>query len=279
MTVVVSGATGFLGRRLVEVLDASGEELVLHRRTPTGDARHREVSGSGADLARAAVETSADVVFHLATHFLKSHVPSDIHPLLAANVEFATELYEGLAGSGIRVVAAMSFFQFEQGAPAPLSLYAATKQAAYEIGEYYRRGGLDLRHVVLYDTYGPGDTRDKLVPLLLESARTGAAVTLGAPDQPINLVYVDDVVEGLLAASQDAAPALVTVRADEPVAVAQLVEAVRRATGAELPAAFATGATPSSRPLVAGDWPAPPGWRPKVGLDEGLRRAWEDSAG
>ena len=79
-----------------------------------------------------------------------------------------------------------------------MSLYAATKQALAVIVEYYVRvRGLDATTVTLFDTYGPGDVRPKLVPLLLRAARDGAPVDMSDGGQLIDLTYVDDVVAGL----------------------------------------------------------------------------------
>ena len=128
--------------------------------------------------------------------------------------------------------------------PRPTSLYAATKQAFSTIGSYYRaERALDVREVVFYDTYGPGDTRDKLVPLLVRAALSGEEVRLGAAEQPINLTYLDDVADALAILLSTPSPTLTTIRADSPLTVGEIVDAIANASGKPLSARFTEGAS------------------------------------
>ena len=281
MKAAVTGATGFLGGGLVCALLTQGWDVDIVVRDAAAPAASALIGlGAQARVVRdpadafAAVEAAgADAVAHLATHYLRSHEPADIGPLIQANVEFGTGVLEAAAVMSAPVVMASSFFQFSHGRPHPASLYAATKQALSTIGSYYRtERGLDVREVVLYDTYGPGDTRDKLVPLLVGAALGGEEVRLGAADQPINLTYLDDVADALSILLSTASPALTTIRADAPVTVAEIVDAVSSAAGAPLRVRYADGARVSDQPLIAGDWPTPTGWTPRVGLAEGVSR-------
>jgi nucleoside-diphosphate-sugar epimerase len=168
----------------------------------------------------------------------------------------------------------MSFFQFREGAPMPVSLYSATKQAFLDVSVFYRdRLGLDVTQVVLYDTYGPGDTRDKLVPHLVAAAASASPLSLGPAAQPINLLYVDDVTAGLRAAALSSEP-MVTVRAHEATSVGDVVRAVEKAAGFTLEATFNDGLQPNDIALRAGEWSTPTGWRPRYSLEEGMSLTW-----
>lgn len=281
MKTLITGATGFLGGGLARRLLADGADVEVIVRDAAAP-RSRELAAAGAvvrvatdstDVHAAVEESGANAIAHLATHYLRSHTPSDIAPLARANIEFGTSVLDAAASLGAPVVMASSFFQFRAGAPHPASLYAATKQAFSTIAEYYRaERDLVVRDVVFYDTYGPGDTRDKLVPLLARAATTGETLRLGASQQRINLTYLDDVAAGLIALLREAAPARTTIRAGNPVTVADVVETMRDAGAKNLDVVFNESAPVNDLPLMAGDWPAPPGWEPRVELREGLRR-------
>lgn len=77
----------------------------------------------------------------------------------------------------------------------PVNLYAATKQAFIDIAKYYTEIS-DLRFCTLKlcDTYGPNDTRRKIVALLRYIADTGEALDMSSGEQYIDLVYIDDVI-------------------------------------------------------------------------------------
>lgn len=285
MKVVVTGATGFLGRALVHHLLREGHEVdalvrAAERAQDLSSAGARVIVAADAVAAGSAIAASgADAVAHLATHYLKAHTLDDIPALMRANVEFGTGILDAAAATQTPVVLASSFFQFRGGSVHPASLYAASKQALSVVAAYYADRGLPVREVVLYDTYGPGDTRDKLVPLLVEGARTAAPVRLGSPDQPINLCFVDDVVRGMATLLSTDAPAMTTIRAPRAVTVREVAEAVAAAADRPLDIIFRADAPVNDLPLMAGDWPTPPGWGPAHTLAEGMRLTLSGAAG
>ncbi len=283
---LVTGATGFLGHHVATRLVADGWHVTaLQRATASSSAALADLTllgvevvmfDSGAEVQQIARESAPEAVFHLATHYLKDHAPQDVPALVDANISFGTHVLEGLRGSGAAVVSAMSYFQFTEGLPTPTSLYSATKQAFLDICEYYRViDGADIRQVVLFDTFGPGDTRNKLMPHLLTSLRERRHVKLGPSRQPINLLYVDDVVEGLLAAAgPDSAP-MVALKAPEHSTVGEVVTTLREVSGIEVDCVFNEDGVVNESLLTAGDWPVPQGWAQPMSLAQGLDLTWQ----
>lgn len=274
-SVVVSGATGFVGRSVVPALAARG---------CTVKAVGRETSALGPQAIIDIVAALApDVVVHLATHFLATHDPTDIPALVRTNVEWGTVLAEAAARSGARLVTVESAWQHVGGADyAPVSLYAATKQAFADVCEYYAQvHGLDVRSVTLFDTYGPGDSRPKLVPTLLRAAREARALDMSDGLQLIDLTYVDDVARGIVDVALAKAPVRTSVlRSWAPVTVRELVRAVEGVVGGSLDLRW--GVRPERSREMRTDWvfgvPLA-GWQPAVSLPEGLRRTWSAMLG
>ena len=167
------------------------------------------------------------------------------------------------------------FFQFRHGETASFSLYSATKQAFLDISRYYRDiRALDLRDVVIYDTYGPDDTRDKIIPRLLDVVADGGSLSMGKSIQPLNLLNVRDVVEGLIAASAQGNSGTLRLSAPRLVTLGEVVSAVEAESGAALKKSFNDLQPVNPLVLESGDWPVPAGWVPRTALQAGIERCW-----
>ncbi len=280
MKALVTGATGFLGGHLVRHLVNTGWSVDAIVRDPKAP-RARAVEDMGARLrigdttaatGAQILESGADGIFHLATHYLKTHTAADLEPLSRANLEFGIAVLDAAAASGAPVVATSSYFQFREGRPHPSSLYAATKQAWSTIAGYYVDvAGLPLSEVVMYDTYGPDDTRPKLVPLLAGAAHSGETVRLGNPEQPLNLTHASDVAAGLeQLMTTPENPRVTAICAQETVTTEELVRTFQKLAPGQLTVEFNRTAPISDLVTHAGNWPTPTGWVPNVSLREGL---------
>lgn len=282
---LVTGATGFLGHHLALKLIQDGWRVSALLRTGSEASPRMELLHSlgveslafltGSEAEGLVKDARPDAVFHLATHYLKDHVAADVPILIDSNVTFGTHVLEGLRGSGTAIVSAMSYFQFRGGIPAPASLYSATKQAFLDISDYYRVvAGLDIKQVILYDTFGPRDTRDKLVPNVLAALAAGRAIELGPSAQQINLLYVDDVISGLIAAVEPQEAPLLSLRSPINVTVGEFVRILGEVVGTPLTCSFNEAGNVNEAVLSAGNWLTPVGWPGARPLAEGLELTW-----
>ncbi len=65
---------------------------------------------------------------------------------------------------------------------------------------YFEARGLKTMTLVLYDTYGAGDPRKKIVNLFHRIAASGEPLSMSGGDQYIDLIYIDDIVDAYLLA-------------------------------------------------------------------------------
>jgi nucleoside-diphosphate-sugar epimerase len=81
----------------------------------------------------------------------------------------------------------------------PTTMYGKSKLAGTRWLTHYCQQfhikGLTSR---LFTIYGPGEHRDRLLPSLMETARSGKPLSLSAGTQKKDFTYVHDVVEGIL---------------------------------------------------------------------------------
>lgn len=81
----------------------------------------------------------------------------------------------------------------------PMGSYGASKLAGTRLLTH-RASELGVRAVTarLFTVYGPGEHRGRLLPTLIEAAKSGAPVSLTEGRQERDFCYVDDVANGLL---------------------------------------------------------------------------------
>jgi UDP-glucose 4-epimerase len=250
--VLVTGGSGFIGRRVVRALLARGASVTVADKRPfPGDDDITMVLGDLCEPAvrERAVAPGTDLIIHLAaiTRVLDSiSDPAGTHQI---NVEATAGLLERarLRDVGAFLLASTNAVTGDVGratinediALRPLTPYGATKAAGEMLlGSYaacYGIAGCALR---FSNVYGPGMAeKDSFVPRLMRAARDGHGVEIyGDGTQVRDLVHVDDIVAGLFAAWDARFTGPLILGAGESFPVNDILAAARSVTGAPLPA-------------------------------------------
>jgi nucleoside-diphosphate-sugar epimerase len=289
---LLTGATSYPGRALAARLTADGVDVHAIVR-PASDLSRlqglaRQVSvhvhdGRTDSLLPVFDKASFDVVFHLAGRYVREHATADVEPLVRDNVLFGAQVLEAAARAGVRrFVNTGTYFQHMDGDEArAVDLYAAAKEAFRHILAYYGDAhGIAFLTLVLFDTFGPGDwRRRRLMAAIRDCQRTGAALPVPKTDEPLNFVYMEDVVEAFVQAArllekrpEQVAGRRFAVRTGEPRTIAEIVALFEEVGGR--PIKVQRGAYAGAARRVETLWRGPllPGWRPKIDLKEGIRR-------
>lgn len=274
---VITGFKGYIGGRLSAHLEKHGWKV-------HGLDKDNDTSLTG--LVAFFGEIRPAMVFHLAAHFVPHHQTSDVDGLIESNLAFGTRLLEAIkvTGGGNLVVTG-TYWQHFAGEPyMPVSLYAATKQAFQDLLVFYSQFE-NIRATVLkfFDTYGPGDSRKKLFYWFKEAAGAKIPVGMSPGEQLIDLVYIDDVVDALehaanrLLDGSDTGKVSPTggymVSAGKALSLKQVAAVYGRVVGKPMNIDF--GAKPYRPREMMEHWKVPPtlpGWKPKISLEEGIRR-------
>lgn len=208
---LVTGVTGFIGGKLAERLLRDGwtvhallRESSSEEGLPSGLRLHRH-DGSVEGLTQIVRAAGPEIVFHFASLYLADHRPDQVDALIESNIGFPAQLVEAMTAAGAaRLVNTGTAWQhYRTDGYNPVNLYAATKQACMDLLQYYHDArGLSVITLKLFDTYGQGDKRRKLVQLLIEAALSGETLGMSPGEQIVDLTHVDDVVEAFVVAAQ-----------------------------------------------------------------------------
>ena len=285
--VLVTGATGFLGGALTRRLLDDGHTVAVVQRPQSSAADSRcariEWDREATKFVDAIEAWKPQIVFHLATHFVSRHRTQDLPSLIDANVALGTALLEGAHRIGSTVVITGSAWQHLGGSTyLPVSLYAATKQALFDIAVFYKNSGVDVRELTFFDTYGPGDERGKLISLLLDAAATGETIDMSSGNQLIDLLYVSDAVQALISAARIPQPTSIeaarfVARSGHPVTIRDLVSSIEETIKAQISVQWGQRPDRPNEMLTNWEFGIPvPGWSPEVDLYKGIQLCWAD---
>ena len=295
---MVTGGAGFIGSHVVEALLARGDDVVVIDDMSNG--KHENVP-EGARLEINDVREFLDeyfegveVCFHLAAQVdVRAAVERPDFDAYV-NVLGTIRVLEAARDHGTQVVLASTggaiYGECDGPAPEsaerlPMSPYGVSKLAAEEYLAAYNRlygtGHVSLRYGNVYgrrqDPHGEAGVVAIFLGRLAASERCRI---FGDGSQTRDYVYAGDVARASLAASgQDGG--VFNVGTGIETSVIELYELCRRVAGSDLQAEHAEARLGELQRSVLDRSRAERelGWRPEVGLEEGLRLTWETIAG
>ena len=243
MRALVTGSTGCLGRNLVQRLLVQGHDVTASGRNK---AIGKTLSDKGARFVRADLEDAGaiaktclgqDVVFHC------GGLSSPWGPWAAfesANVRGTKNVTQGCLAAGVQRLVHISspaiYFDFKsrRGIPEdtclpdrPANNYAKSKRMAEAIVKDACADGLSTVTIRPRGIFGPHDTA--LFPRLMRVAERGWVPLFDAGKATIDLTYVENVVDALLAAgiaSEKVSGKKYNITNGQPVTVAEFLRNV-----------------------------------------------------
>lgn len=226
MNILVTGGTGFVGRRIIDDLARTTHTVVSYNRdySPPPHPGVHAVQGELFDiptLVRTATRYGIDTIIHTAA---MSHPDLSVDlPLttFAANVDGTISLFEAARLAEVRRIVNFSSEctyghqpidqpVAEATAPMPNTPYAVTKVATEHLGRVYRSlYDLDVVSLRVTEVYGPGLRMPEVLKDMLSAAITGEPFTLAeGGDHPFRFIHVDDAARAAVLAAATAHLAL-----------------------------------------------------------------------
>jgi nucleoside-diphosphate-sugar epimerase len=284
--VLVTGATGFIGQRLTQRLTRLGTEVygVSRRDFHSRPDSIRWIIGDLTDpaFAHAVLQQSRpEAIFHLAAAVSGAREASTVLPIYHGVLTTTVNL---LAACALEprdpvIVIAGSLEDTLGTAAWPASPYAAAKEATRRYATmFHALYGIKVATARLFMVYGPGDPNEaRLIPYVIRSLQEGTTPALASGRRPVDWVFVDDVVDGLLAVagSQDADGRSFDLGSGTSHTVREVAEAIRDIVGVETPLGWGRLPDRPFEPVAVAkldETRSVCGWQPIVDLQEGLQR-------
>lgn len=251
MRSLITGGTGFIGSRLALRLLGDGHEVrILAQENTAAEQENRaEVEEAGAEIVLGSVTESrlvresvrdVDLVVHLAAAQHEMDVP-DAH-FREVNVDGTRNMLEAsedagverfVHGSTIGVYGDPSGVIDVETPPAPDNIYGVTKLEGENV-VLSHASRLPVVVVRIPEVYGPGDRR---LLKLFKMIDRGAFFHIGGGENFHHLIYVDDLIDGLLlaASAPDAEGERFLLAGREAVTTNEMIAAIARVLGRRPP--------------------------------------------
>jgi GDP-4-dehydro-6-deoxy-D-mannose reductase len=249
VNVLITGATGFAGRHLVELLAARGAHVVGVGRRPAEEAALPDYVQADltdpAEALRAIEEATPDRVFHLAALASVARSWEDPLPALRDNYLQTANVLEAVAASRPEIPLVVACSGEEYGLPERLPIdedaplrprnpYAASKAAADLLAGFYADGrGLHVIRTRAFNHAGPGQSDTYVVSGLARqiaaaevAGSSEVTVTTGNIEARRDFTDVRDVVRAYADLAEAANPGAYNVCSGVATPVADILAAL-----------------------------------------------------
>ena len=304
-TVLVTGASGFFGSHVARRCVTDGNDVHVLCRVGADTARLADVRsaitvhtgdlGERDDVRSVVERVQPQRVYHLAAATMHGGKPPSSDEQLRTNLGGSITLMDAGADAGVEAfVNVGDAFEYGPRAGAvsedtpcrPVSVDGVTKYAATLYGQALAASrDLPVVTVRAFSIVGPSDDPRRLIPRLVDAARTGGRVSLSDHGIVRDFVWIDDAVDLLVRAADRAVPmrgTVVNCGSGVATSLGDLVDTVERVTGASAVAEWGT------YPQASHDVEHPIadvrvassrlGWRPSTAIGGMIERLWTDAA-
>jgi GDP-L-fucose synthase len=296
--IYVAGHRGLVGSAIVRSLEAAGYRSLITRCRTELDLTHQQA------VDKFFFEERPEYVF-LAAAKVGGILANSVYPAEFIRINLAIEL--NVIDAAYRYGAKKLLFLgssciYPKLSPQPIKeeylltgalepsneWYAIAKIAGIKLCQAYRKQyGWDAVSLMPTNLYGPGDDFDlessHVVPALIRKFHEANLDQMpevviwgtGAPRR--EFLHVDDLASAALFVMQEySEPEIVNVGSGEDISIKQLAELMARVSGYQGRLVFdASMPDGTPRKLLDVSRLASLGWRPKIGLEEGIRSTYE----
>lgn len=204
MNILITGATGYVGRHLLPLLNKNKLYLVVRDKQKAEALFGKDPIYISSSNLSELDGCKIDIVIHLAALVTSRNDSDIVKPIVDTNILFGVQLLDTIHNYlNPRLFINIGTFAEYRNGPMQIDnayLYSATKTAFKELLKYY--SSLDRYkyvHVIPYTIYGGGkDSQKKVIDFIKSSIESDKPVKMSGGEQILDFINVEDVADFLL---------------------------------------------------------------------------------
>ena len=241
---IISGTNGYLARALKQKLENMSKVVYSLNRT---ESHGENTFTSHRYLERDFKFESfgkVDYVFHLAAVYRREKSRSNYNDMLDSNLKLTAQILFDASEFETPVITTGSYTQdFNGNRSEAMTDYAALKNITEELAQYFaKRKNFCFTTIRLYETFGPDDTRPKILYRIIDSLIQKKPISLPKSDLELNFLHLSDFVNGILsvAANNQKSPGFhkLSLRNSQNINLSDLITVLEEMTGEKLQVNF-----------------------------------------
>ncbi len=206
-TVLLTGATGFLGSHLLSALLEEGHKVIVLKRSMSSLLRVNHLMDDvvSYDIDKHVLEDifiheCIEVVIHVATCYGREQ--RNELDIVDTNIVLGVNLLKSAVKHGVEIfINTDTFFNIDNLISNHMQAYTLSKKQFIEWLKYFSFSGISVINMKIHHVYGPGDNSDKFIPWLQTSLiKNSGSVNLTSGIQLRDFIYIDDVVSAFILA-------------------------------------------------------------------------------
>lgn len=296
MKYIITGGAGFIGSNLAECLCREGNEVIVIGVTPKEFVFGEKIKFYEMEIKDSAVagifeKEKPEIIYHLAGPINLRRSVDD--PLFGLSANFFDDAKK-ILDLGRNLGAKKIIFTSSGGAlystnlpiptpesarVCPVTLYGKANLMIEDLIEnYYGKFAFPFTILRLSNVYGPRQWKQGIVPSIIDSIIKGKQIIInGNGEQTRDFVYVDDVARALKCVAQTKASGTFNVGSGKEVAINFLCERISMILKKRINIIYQKDSFsgPQRSAVEISKIKNEFGWKPKILLDDGLRRTIE----
>lgn len=296
-TVLVTGASGFIGGHLISALKTLGANIVAVDRKPSTGIHGSDVSDAGQihqifSLSTKQYCKSIEYVFHLAGQKSASIARENPVETLKTSFNGTLNILESSRNIGtvkkVVLISSLAVYGLDEDHSNALlkesdpihndSIYSATKIAAEAVGlSYCKDFGIPVCVARLSNVYGAKQSAAAVIPSLISQMKNGGKISLGNTGSIRDFIHVSDVVNGLmeLAVSQTSTNRVFNVSTGIGTTIKAVTDLLSHALGYQGDVVIDPAKVRANEKLTVvadnAEIKKATGWTPLVKIEDGLK--------
>lgn len=272
--ILVTGASGFIGRHLSQALELAGHHVTRLNGIDITDARAMDTFA----------DAKIDHVFHLASRTFVPDAWNQPAEFQRVNVTGTVNVLELCRKIGAAITFVSAYLYgipdklpiHESDRILPNNPYALSKHMAETVCRFYSDYyALPVKIVRPFNIFGPGQKSHFLIPEVLTQVMQGDRIHVKDLSPRRDYLYVMDLVEALLLTMEKRdGPMVYNIGYGSSLSVSEIVDSIQSIAGTALPVISENVPRPNEIPDVFADISAANehlGWHPRFEFQDGIK--------